>query len=76
MQWVMGQQQAMGGAAQRGVELFVCNFFRVTLVAYRDSQTRSQIVGPTVASLCHSHQIQAASATYTTAHGNAGFPTH
>ena len=43
-------------------------------VAYGGSQARGPI-GPVATGLCHSHsnaEIQAASATYTTAHGNAG----
>ena len=47
-------------------------------MAYGSSQARGRI-GTTAAGLHHSHskcQIQAASATYTTAYGNAGSLTH
>ena len=58
---------------------FCCVFllFRATLAAYGGSQARG-LIGAIAASLCHSHsnvRIPAASATYTTAHGNAGYLT-
>ena len=57
---------------------FVLLLFRATPMAYGSSQTRGRI-GATAASLHHSHSnggIQAASVTYTTAHGNIRSPTH
>ena len=46
--------------------------FRATHAAYGSFQARGRI-----ASLCHSHSnVGSAIATYTTAHGNAGFLTH
>ena len=54
---------------------------RAAPVAYGDSQARV-LVGAVAASLHQSHsqrqihQIRCASATYTTAHGNAGSLTH
>ena len=51
-------------------------FFRATPMAYGSSQARGQIRAA-AAGLHHSHsQIQAAPATYTTAHGNARSLTH
>ena len=53
-------------------------FSRATLVAYGDSQARGPVgavaTGPTPEP--QQRRIQAASATHTTAHGNAGFLTH
>ena len=59
---------------------FSFSLFRVASMAYRGSQARG-LIRATAASLHHSHsngrsQIQAASVTYTTAHGNAGSLTH
>ena len=59
---------------------FVCLFllFRAASVAYGDSQTRgsnwSYSCWPTPQP--QQHEIRATSATYTTAHGNAGSLTH
>ena len=60
--------------------LFFCLFFlfRAALVACGNSQARGQI-SAVAAGLCHSHSnvgIQTMSASYTTAHGNAGSLTH
>ena len=51
--------------------------FRATLLAYRGSQARGPI-GTTAAGLQQPQQLglQAASATYATAHGNAGSLTY
>ena len=52
--------------------------FRAAPVAYGSSQTRGP-VGAVAPGLCQSHSngwIQAVSATYTTAHSNAGSLTH
>ena len=56
-----------------GVYLFVCLFFRATPLAYGGSQARGW-VADVAAGLHHSHsdRIQAASVTYTPAHGNTG----
>ena len=51
---------------------FFFDFSRATLVAYGGSQARA-LIGAVVTSL---RQIRAASATYTTAHDNAGSLTH
>ena len=53
-----------------------CCCFRVSPTAYGGSQARG-LIRVIAADLHHSHsQIQATSATYTTAHGNAGSLTH
>ena len=60
------------------VSVCVCLFFRAAPMVYGGSQARGQI-GAATAGLCHSHsntEIRAASATYTTAQGNAGSLTH
>ena len=57
---------------------FIFAFSRATPVTYGGSQARG-LIGVTAASLHQSHGnagSQAASATYTTAHGNAGSLTH
>ena len=57
---------------------FFFAFFRVTAMAYGSSQDRGWI-GAVAAGLRHSHSsvgIQAASANYTTVHGNTGSLTH
>ena len=56
---------------------FIFLIFRAAPTAYGVSQARGQI-GATAAGLRHSHQhqIRAASATHTTAHGNARSLTH
>ena len=58
---------------------FVCWFFRAVPAAYGGSQAQGRI-GAGAAGLYHSHgqqrQIRAASATYTTAHGNDGSLIH
>ena len=63
--------------------LFVCLFvffchFRTSFAAYGSSQNRGRIGAYSFCPMPQPQQrrIQAASATYTTAHGNAGFLTH
>ena len=58
------------------ISFCVC-LFRATPLAYGDSQARG-LVGAAAAGHCHTQQlrIQAASVTYTTAHGNAASLTH
>uniref|UniRef100_A0A8D0TV37 Triggering receptor expressed on myeloid cells 1 n=1 Tax=Sus scrofa TaxID=9823 RepID=A0A8D0TV37_PIG len=54
----------------------VTDITRPAPMAYRSSQASGRI-GVTAARLCHmEHGIQVSSATYTTAHSNAGSPTH
>ena len=60
------------------VVVFSLGLFRATLAAYGYSQARDPI-GAVVTSLQHSHsnaESEPQSATYTTAHGNAGSPAH
>ena len=62
-------------SSQQGADFFF--FFQSLTVAYGSSQARDPIRAVAAShSHSHRHQIGAASVTYTTAHHNAGFPTH
>ena len=72
----------MGIFVEMSVYLFIVFHFRAAPVAYGGSQARGPIRA-VVAGLRHSHSnvrselcLQLVSATYTTAHCNAGPPTH
>ena len=61
----------------RTVFVLFCLFFRAAPTAYGGSQARVKSeLQPLAYTTATATQIQAASATYTTAHGNAGSLTH
>ena len=73
------QHFALGEQKSLIISIFTFLLFRAIPAAYGSSQARGQI-GTTAASLHHSHsnagKVRSASATYTTAHGNAGSLIH
>jgi len=64
---------------RENISFFLLSLFRAALTTHGSFQTRS-LIRATAAGLRQSqpqqHQIQTASSTYATAHGNAGFLTH
>ena len=71
---IMGRELLCGSCFFGFFVSFCFVFFMVALVAYGGSQARGQIRA-VAAGLCHS-QIRVMSATYITAHGNAGSLAH